>query len=141
MRLIAIGVRAAGAAAIGGLLFVATVSHASPSGKADRPLVLQERSDCGVNGIDGAALDDRIRSAYVEQSLVVQVPATALIKVESGDRVVAAMTNTGCAPRTGDDVYIVRPDGTIERAPTSQMADRRWLGDFTVPGVYVSQTR
>lgn len=72
-------------------------------------------------------------------NVTVSVPATALLRTDRGGHVVAAATNTGCAPRPSDDIVLVRPDGTFEPAPSPQMANRRWFGDFTAPGIYQPQ--
>lgn len=63
---------------------------------------------------------------------------TALIGVDALGRVVDAWTNTGCAPRATDDLYVRSADGTI-RAADRRLADRDWAGDFREAGVPVDQ--
>jgi hypothetical protein len=70
----------------------------------------------------------------------VQVPAIAMVKVDSHGTVVAAATNTGCAPRTGDLVYLYRANGIVERSTTFVLARHRWIGDFRTPGVFQPQS-
>jgi hypothetical protein len=77
-------------------------------------------------------------------SIAVSVPAIALVKVDRLGRVLAAMTNTGRAPRTGDELWLVLPDGSIEAASpveASGLANYRWVGDFGSPGVFIAQSR
>jgi len=73
------------------------------------------------------------------QGIDVRVPRTALLRVDRHRRVIAAATNTGCAPRLGDDVYFVSPTGDLAPAPPSAILGHRWRGDFTVSGVFVAQ--
>jgi hypothetical protein len=109
-------------------------------GNPNRPIPLVEQSDCR-DPRPPAHLDSNIapQAVGVQQRISVTAPATALLRVDHGGHVVAAATNTGCAPRPGDDLFYVRPDGTVEPTPTSELAHRRWFGDFTEPGVFVPQ--
>ena len=72
--------------------------------------------------------------------VAVSVPATAVVQVDSDGRVVAAMTNTGGPPRSGDDVWLMYPDGSMQPTSIARFADHAWIGDFTDTGVYVAQT-
>ena len=54
-----------------------------------------------------------------------------LLRVDGSGRVIGAATNTGCAPRHGDDVFYVRPDGTVVPAPAGAVDACDWVGDFT----------
>lgn len=81
----------------------------------------------------------RAQNVDGNQQLEVSVPRTAVLRTGPGGHIVAASTNTGCASRPGDNLYYVLPDGSITAAPTSQLAHRRWKGDFSHPGVFVSQ--
>jgi hypothetical protein len=72
------------------------------------------------------------------QVITVTVPATALLRIDAHDRIVAALTNTGCAPRSTDSIYLIRPDGSV--TPTREVSvDRAWTGNFTAAGVWVAQ--
>ncbi|MCE9623577.1 MAG: hypothetical protein K8R99_14665 [Actinomycetia bacterium] len=73
------------------------------------------------------------------QTSIVTVPATVFLRVDRAGRVTAAATNTGCAPRHGDDVYLFRPDGSITVTTTVDVEDVDWVGDFTTPGVFQPQ--
>ena len=74
------------------------------------------------------------------QSLRVTVPATTIVRLDARGRVVAASTNTGCAPRRSDDLYVVLVNGTVRRAPVKWLIGRHhWVGDFTEPGVFAAQ--
>ncbi len=64
-----------------------------------------------------------------------------MIRVDGKGRILAAWTNTGCAPRPTDEIYLTHPDGSISAATTAVLAHRRWVGDFTTAGVYVLQDR
>jgi hypothetical protein len=66
--------------------------------------------------------------------VTVTVPRATLIRVDQRWRVVSATTNTGCPPSSADDVFVVRPDGSIVEARSSGLANRRWVDDGT--GVY-----
>lgn len=80
-------------------------------------------------------------AAEVQQSVSVIVPPTAIVHLDGDGRVVAAMTNTGCAPAAGDDLYVSSPGRTdLERAAWETVADHDWLGDFSLPGVFVPQS-
>jgi hypothetical protein len=95
-------------------------------------------------------VEDRARSGTVPvvapvrspPNIAVTVPTVAVIKVDSRGRVTAVMTNSSRAPRAGDELWIVQPDGSM-RVPTStETADfvaRRWVGDFGDPGTFVDQ--
>lgn len=72
------------------------------------------------------------------QVVAVRTPATAMIRVDAAGRVLAAWTNTGCAPKPGDDLWTLHPDGTITPARAS-IVERRWRGDFSRAGVFVDQ--
>ncbi len=74
------------------------------------------------------------------QQVLVGVPRTAMIRLDSSGRVVAAWTNTGCAPRPTDEVWLMGPDGSIT-AGSTKIVDRSWQGDFSRAGVFVLQRR
>ena len=87
---------------------------------------------------DSVAMPAGGSSSSRTQTVVVRTPATAMIRVDARGGVLAAWTNTGCAPRVGDDLWVLRPDGTITVAPPS-IVDRPWRGDFSHAGVFVDQ--
>ncbi len=75
----------------------------------------------------------------VSQVLEVRVPRIAMVSYDSGDRIAAVATNTGCAPRAGDEVYIVLDDGNLVAAPDFALDGIEWRGDFTAAGVFQAQ--
>ncbi|MEQ1703204.1 MAG: hypothetical protein ABMA25_24120 [Ilumatobacteraceae bacterium] len=72
-------------------------------------------------------------------AVTVRVPRIAVLRVEQGGRVVEAMTNTGCAPQTGDEVYVRWPDGSMSECASIDVGAMAWSGDFSQPGVYQPQ--
>lgn len=74
------------------------------------------------------------------QDLTVDVRATDLLKVDRRGRVIAAATNTGCVPRRGDDVFLIRPDGSAVQTAEFDFNSCRWLGNFRTPGVFQPQS-
>lgn len=86
--------------------------------------------------------DSRVCTAVADRgslAISVTVPSIAILKVDGEGRVVAAMTNTGSAPGTSDQMWLMRLDGALEPAPAS-VASRHWSGDFSEPGRYVVQS-
>jgi hypothetical protein len=75
----------------------------------------------------------------VSQALEVRVPRIAMVSYDSGDRIAAVATNTGCAPRAGDEVYVVLDDGNLVAAPDFALDGIAWRGDFTAAGVFQTQ--
>jgi hypothetical protein len=72
-------------------------------------------------------------------ALTVTVPPVAVMHVDDRNRIVSAMTNTGCAPRTTDQLWLVAPDGRFVAASPELASAHRWVGDFRMPGVNVKQ--
>ena len=73
-------------------------------------------------------------------TVTVRVPRTAMIKIDASGQVVAAWTNTGCSPSRTDDLWVMRPDGSIGLAPSPALAEISWRGDFSAAGVFVAQS-
>jgi hypothetical protein len=92
---------------------------------------------CERHGV--AAPTQLPRAGQLQQGVAVTVPATVLVRVDHRGRVLAVATNTGCAPRSGDDMWLVYPDGSMRAVGAEQLLHRRWIGDFSRRGVYVSQ--
>ena len=67
------------------------------------------------------------------------MPGTALLKVDESGHILAAATNTGCAPRTIDQIYLIHTDGSLTPAPRLTVDDIEWRGNFTVPGKFQLQ--
>ena len=106
-------------------------------------------SRCSEVGSTGGAADAAVEgrsprptsSGERAQQVLVGVPRTTMIRLDSSGRVVAAWTNTGCAPRPTDEVWLMGPDGSITAAVSTKIVDRSWHGDFSRPGVFVLQRR
>jgi hypothetical protein len=73
------------------------------------------------------------------QTISVLVPRTALVRLDASGHIAAALTNTGCAPSTLDDVYVVTAAGDVEASATLKVSTIAWTGDFRSPGVYQPQ--
>ena len=79
-------------------------------------------------------------TATVAMKVTVSVPAVAWIELDADGRLVAAATNTRCAPRDGDKLAVRGPDRRLLTEVTLDLATIHWVGDFTEPGVLVPQT-
>ena len=78
-------------------------------------------------------------SGMLQQILTVGVHPTDLLKVDRRGRVIAAATNTGCVPRQGDDVFLFRPDGSGVLTTSFDFVSCRWMGNFSIRGLYQPQ--
>lgn len=65
------------------------------------------------------------------QTVTVSVEPTSLLRLGADGHVIAAETNTGCAPRGTDRLFIVHDDGSLTEAPGFDVASVAWTGDFT----------
>lgn len=108
--------------------------------------VLVESADCRHSADDqvGDSAHDvhrnsRQPSVGATQTISLVVPRTALIRLDDAGRVLAAWTNTGCAPSALDDVYVVTAAGAVVRSRTLNVSTFVWTGDFRTPGVYQAQ--
>lgn len=79
-------------------------------------------------------------SADGGMTVTVRVPVTVVLQVEWNGELIAAMTNTGCAPRGDEDIFLMWPDRTITECTTLDAAAVQWEGTFTQPGVYEPQS-
>lgn len=80
-----------------------------------------------------------VRGADGDMAVTVRVPGIAVLRVNRDGRVTAAMTNTGCAPQAGDEVYVFLPDGTMSECTSIDVGAMVWSGDFSQPGAYQPQ--
>jgi hypothetical protein len=99
---------------------------------------LIERPACAGDAADAATDDASAGIADAVQAVSVRVPRVALIRLDRDGRIAAVATNTGCAPRPGDQVYIEQADGSLVRSATLPTAD--WQGDFRSAGEYQAQS-
>lgn len=99
---------------------------------------LVERAVCAGDLRSASSPAVTVDAAAVTQVVSVAVPRVAMIEFATDGRVVAAATNTGCAPRPGDEVYLVQADGSLARTSVLPRVD--WVGDFTAIGVFQPQT-
>lgn len=89
--------------------------------------------------VAGAATAAGATTAAVAVKVTVNVPAVAWIELDADGRLVAAATNTRCAPRDGDTLAVRGPDRRLRTDVTLDLAAIHWVGDFTEPGVLVPQ--
>jgi hypothetical protein len=125
-------------AAAGGGLLLGPLDVADANRDANGRPALIERAHCGRT----SAVDSHARRASpsgLHQDVVVTVPRTAMIRVDARGIVRAAATNTGCAPRAGDDFFVIAPDGSVKAARADDFAKQHWSGNFKTPGEYVDQ--
>jgi hypothetical protein len=123
---------AAGLVLTGALVLPAVTSagRSNPPSTARVPIAaLVEHRSC----------DHPSPTTHAADVVTVAVPPTAFLRVDGAGRVVAAATNTGCAPRATDDIYLFRTDGGIVRGTSTVLAHRHWHGDFTHAGEYQPQ--
>lgn len=118
--LLGMAIITATAASVVGVVNAAQYQHESPAPALQNPIVLSSTPERG-------------------QTITVHVPRTALLKVDDDGMVVAAATNTGAAPQSGDDVYLIHPDGTVEPSDTFDLGSVQWVGDFSRPGSFQPQ--
>ncbi|MEX0846332.1 MAG: hypothetical protein WD023_01015 [Ilumatobacteraceae bacterium] len=132
-----IGIGIAATALASGVLIFGAMAHADSPVVDATPLssTLVERVRC--DRPTPASMSDE-SAGGTGQNLTVTVPATALLTLDNDGAVVAATTNTGCAPRSSDNLYLVMPDGSVTEA-TEPLPTHSWIGDFTSAGVVVSQ--
>ncbi len=124
------------AAAVVGVLGVGAVRSAD----AHRA---EDRDDRRPSSVESTACPNRTVDAGAPtagpntQPISVVVPRTVLVHLDRSGRVTRATTNTGCAPRVADDVYVIRANGSVGAAPSSLVAHVRWVQQGTRSGVYV----
>ena len=109
-----------------------------------RPALI-ESPDCGTR-MSEAVEDSHRRSpttngGAMTLALTVTVPRTTIVRLDSSGRVVAALTNTGCAPRAADDIYLSTAGGALTKTASFDVGHITWVGNFTTPGVYQAQRR
>ena len=112
-----------------GAAFAASTGTSLPPVVQQRELpALREVTPCW-GGTD-TILDTEGGDAAVTP-VVLRVEPTALLKVAADGTVLAAETNTGCAPRPTDLLYVVADDGSLTPAEGIDVAAVAWTGDFT----------
>ena len=92
-----------------------------------------------ARGSNGRTASGRSPSTRIQQVIVVQVPRTAFLRVDKSGHIIAAATNTGCRPTTGDDVFLFRPGGKIEPTTAVILEACDWTGDFAVSARFYPQ--
>jgi hypothetical protein len=124
------------------VLLVATGSAAVAAANSDGPLppatqkivtpALVEAPECW-------ALRPGTPSTYPGanvETITLTIEPTSLLAVDAQGRVTAAETNTGCAPRPGDHLYLVHPDGNLTEATGLDVTRLHFTGDFTLFGYH-----
>jgi len=119
-------------------------TSATAPAPASRP-VLVEMPDCDAvvpppDGTAAVAPPAASQGGGMSQTITVTVPRLAIIRLDASGSVASAMTNTGCAPRTADDIYLVDAAGTfLNEDPAHELPNHVWVGDFTRRGVHQPQ--
>jgi hypothetical protein len=72
------------------------------------------------------------------QQVGVGLRSATVLRLDVFGRVVAAATNTGCAPRQTDDVYVTL-NGHATIITNVNVSTVQWDGDFAKPGTYYHQ--
>jgi hypothetical protein len=132
---------AAAAVAVSALasgVYAADTGTPQPSEPAPVPVLVEDMS-CNTSAVPTSTIGEQSLPSGTAQVVSVNVPASAFIKLDDADGIVAAATNTGCAPRASDDIWLFRTDGTIVPGDASFIQGRTWTGDFTVAGAYQEQ--
>jgi hypothetical protein len=140
----------AGAIGFAGVAFAGQTSDDATSVPAPAPVVrpttLVESPNCSVPPSSSAQAPAvavaaaGASSPSVTQTITVTVPPLAIIRLDAAGNVASAFTNTLCAPRSTDDVYLVDAGGTFLNAdPVHELPEHTWVGDFTQPGVFQQQ--
>ena len=114
----------------------------APASTAAAAASLVEEPHCAaapIRSTPTAPVAEAEAHGEAEQQLVVVVPPTVILRVDTDGRVVAATTNTGCAPRLNDAWYVIGPDGTAAPAAADAFPQQLWVGDFTQTGVTQAQ--
>jgi hypothetical protein len=96
---------------------------------------LLEDAACGAPAAESSGRTEGGRA-----TVSVDLPGTAVLLVDARQRVTGAWTNTGCAPRPHDDVWVQEADGSLRRADATGVIAVQWRGDFRHRGVVVPQT-
>ena len=123
------------AAAVGAcVIAVPVIGHASA---ASSHVVLVEETACHHPRV--SPVPRGVTPTPTQQPVVVRVPAITFLRLDHSGRVTAAATNTGCAPRSTDQIYVARVDGTLQRTWSIHVDRYRWAGDFTVAARYQMQ--
>lgn len=117
----------------GGIAAALTGADAPKSGAATQVVVTEpgaliEVPTCWGEPATAATLPNM---GDATQTVTVTVERVAMLRLDASGAVTAAQTNTGCAPRTGDRIYIVQADGSLVEAPAFDVTATHWHGDFT----------
>jgi hypothetical protein len=124
---------------VGGIAIATLFAGLGVFGSLDQAVAHRETAHSPRLVERAACAEAKPPSTVPQQNITVVVPPIALLRVDKNGRVLAVATNTGCAPRAGDQFFEVRPDGSISLTRPSKLTERRWVGDFTKAGVYVAQ--
>jgi hypothetical protein len=121
-----------------GAAFAASTGTSLPPVVQQRELpALREVPTCW-GSIDDARPTEADLDGSMTQTVVLRIEPTALLKVADDGTVLAAETNTGCAPRPTDLLYVVADDGSLTPADGIDVSAVAWTGDFTQFG-FVTQ--
>ena len=101
---------------------------------------LVEVAECFGSLPSGVVPEVGSAGGQMTQTVSLTILPTALVKTDSLGRPFEVMTNTGCAPRSGDMIYVFVNEGELRQVPWSNFASVIWHGDFSRSGEWVPQT-
>lgn len=115
------------------------VAAAAPVGDAaDTPTALVQHVECTaptevVASTDPQPVTAASDTAAAVGQVVVKTSITPMVwlEVDEAGRLIAAATNTGCAPRSGEDMVVRRPDRSVVKDASIDLDSVQWVGDFT----------
>lgn len=114
-----------------GAAFAASTGTSLPPVVQERELpALREVAPCW-GSTDTIMPTDADLGGSMTQTVTLRIEPTALLKVAADGTVLAAETNTGCAPRPTDLLYVVADDGSLTPADGIDVTTVAWTGDFT----------
>ena len=135
-----------GGAICGGLLLLgpleSVLAQSAPAAVASRGVLIEQPHCASADNTDAVSAQPApvVASSAAGDSIAVAVPNTAMLQLDDSGRISAALTNTGCAPRPGDETYVEQADGSLQRVASFDFGGHAWVGDFTAIGVFQPQS-
>lgn len=124
----------------GAAVTIAASNQASSTGGTTTAIAtLVEGDHCGSDDTLGGARPGTTVAQPGTQQLSVTVPAIAVITYDRAGNVTSVMTNTGCAPRSDNQIWQTGPDTAFAEGTWEDIEHLDFVGDFTRAGTHVSQ--